>query len=235
MGLDVQQLLRSAAAVATGHFVYKSGKHGPGYVNKEAFATLGATQLFDLYRAVGVSAASGALGFGDERRVAVIGPAYGAIAGALAVACGFEAVARTTRFFPTRTQLDPQDRHVLPQKLIDQISGLPVVISEDIVNAGRTVREVAALVRGLDIGCRVVGAVCVVDRGGQTEETLGVPVYAPLQRIDMTQYDPREYCPLCAEGRPIDLVLGKGKAWVDLFGQPSYPSGMDLSAYPFEG
>jgi len=239
MSIDVQEALAKVQAVMTGHFVYKKGSHGAGYINKEALVGLSAHELHELYKEVGAGAVRNGLNINDalpDRAVAVLGPAYGAIPVALSVAVGLEEWVHNVRFFPARTEVERNEHgkriHALPDKLLALYSGCDLIIVEDIVNNGTTIREVAGLIKSFNSDMNVIGAVSLVDRGGQTAESLGAPQYHPLLRVNMEQHDPREHqCPLCAQGVPINTILGKGGGWVEMFGQPPYPEGTDFSRY----
>ena len=115
-------------------------------------------------------------------------------------------------------------------KLKPNYKGQPFIIIEDIVNNGTTISEVRELFEK-EVGGEILAALCIVDRGGQTSESLGIKQYFPLMRVDMIQHDARNHaCPLCLKGVPINTQLGKGKSWVNLFGQPPYARDTDFSA-----
>lgn len=76
--------------------------------------------------------------------------------------------------------------------------GERVLIVEDVMTTGGSVREVAALVVGS--GARVVGFGFILDRSASTPD-LGAPVRSLLRR-HMEAHEP-DRCPLCAAGVPI--------------------------------
>jgi orotate phosphoribosyltransferase len=72
-----------------------------------------------------------------------------------------------------------------------------VLVLEDVVTTGGSVREVIELVR--KHGGQVVGVAALVDRSnGQVD--FGVPFQA-LISLDVASYDPDD-CPLCRQGIP---------------------------------
>ena len=240
-------LAKSAAMISNDHFVYKAlHNHGGAYIDKEKFAEVGSSNQVEMINKVGSNALGKGLKFPGEEglkypkvlEIGVLAPAYGALFLPLTLGAYFENVTHNIKFFPARSELrpDPKDAnkfiHVIPDKRKSYYEGKGFIIFEDIINEGTTVREVKKLFQN-EVGGNVFAAVCFVDRGGQTAETLGVEQYYPLKRIDMTQFDVRsdEGCPLCKAGKPINTILGKGKAWVEMFGQPPYPPGKDFSAF----
>lgn len=237
MNLEIEKMLANSNTLIDGsHFVYKAGTHGPTYINKEEFAFIGSDNLTWLLREVAFNATGKGIDFGDNSKVGIIGPAYGAIAFVLTIAHALERqYGGQYIFFPARTELvvnkTGKKIHTIPEKLHPAYRGKAFVIAEDIVNNGTTIREVKKIFER-EVNGRIIGVLSIVDRGGQTADSLEVPQYFPLIRIKMKQYDVRkEKCPLCDEGKPINILLGKGKRWVKMFGQPPYPKNTDFSAF----
>ena len=81
--------------------------------------------------------------------------------------------------------------------------GERVLVVEDVVTTGGSVREVAALAAAA--GAEVVGFGFVVDRSGG-EVGLGGPARA-LYSTSIESYEPGE-CPLCAAGGPPAVKPG---------------------------
>lgn len=73
--------------------------------------------------------------------------------------------------------------------------GMKVLVTEDVITTGGSVKEVIEVVKSL--GGEVVGVACLVDRSVGTVD-LGVPLYSLLE-VDVVSYTPEE-CPLCKEG-----------------------------------
>jgi orotate phosphoribosyltransferase len=230
--IEAIAILSSAKAVVDNdHFVYKAGTHGSAYINKERFPFLGARNLENILIEVAQNAVRNGLDLGGETSIGIIGPAMGATPYPLTLAIAFEKLFPELTFFPARTELetdrDGKRTHIIPEKLAADYKDSCFIIFEDIVNNGTTIREVNELFSKIG---RVKAALCIVDRGGQNCQTLGVSQYYPWLRVDMTQYDARD-CPLCKRGTPVNTVLGKGKVWTNLFGQPPYPADKDFSAF----
>lgn len=230
-----EKILASSGATITGdHFVYKAGTHGEAYIDKERFAFMGAANLAEVIEAAAHNFLRNGPDFKGEELVGVLGPAMGAISYSLTMAMALEKIIKIPLiFFPARTELvaDATGKkiHVIPDKLKLRYKKCSFIIFEDIVNNGTTIKEVRKLLEE-DVGARVLGATCIVDRGGQTAESLGVEWYAPLLKVNMVQHQPKD-CPLCKEAKPINTILGKGERWVNLFGQPPYASEKDFVTF----
>ncbi len=78
--------------------------------------------------------------------------------------------------------------------------GAKVVVVEDVVTTGGSVKEVVKLVQGL--GAEVVAVASLVDRSNGAVD-FGVK-YVNLISMEVLSYDPEE-CPICKEGK-IELV-----------------------------
>ena len=77
--------------------------------------------------------------------------------------------------------------------------GERVLIVEDVVTTGGSVREVAQVVK--EAGAEIVGFGFIMDRSREPLNLPG-PTKALLETRDMKTYDP-DTCPLCAEGIPL--------------------------------
>jgi orotate phosphoribosyltransferase len=233
--IDITEMLRVTKAVATGHFVYKARfNHGMAYVDKDMFPYIGASNLVEILEAGAEKALQAGLDLSPYKVVTLLTPAYGAIKLGLPVAAYLE---RQTgvRVFVAETEVERNDQgrriHIIPENQKRRIMGIPAMGQEDIVNDGTTLRETRELAKK-ELNVSMFAALAILDRGSQTAETLGIPFYCPHIRINMEQYDVRTGpCPLCEAGIPIAVDLGKGAEWVNMFGQPPYPTGMDFSPF----
>jgi len=230
-------LLENANAVAEGHFVYKSGFHGPLYINKEVFADLDVLKLWFILQAMTNNAVIlDGLTFEPETVVRVFGPAYGAIVYSMPVAYVLAKHFPNTTFKVARTQLDDDNKHYIPEKLIDSYSDADVYMGvEDIVNSGTTIRELGRLI-DITYGKKLTKAISIANRGGQNAESLLLEQYSTLVDKKFDQWDPRvpEQLRLINALGEINLKLGKGKIWTSHFGPGPYAEGTDFSAFPFE-
>jgi orotate phosphoribosyltransferase len=76
--------------------------------------------------------------------------------------------------------------------------GERVLVVEDVVTTGGSVKELIALLQ--HEGAIVVGVGAIVDRSNGTAD-FGVPFH-PLMSVDVQSWDSPD-CPLCKEGVPI--------------------------------
>ena len=238
----VLEALDEVAAFSQGHFVYKSGLHGDKYIDKERLGKLGGIKMHRILTEVAKNAVyNNGLDFEAKTNILVVCPAYGAIHYSMPICLYLEEFfqRKNVIFRPGRTQiLEKQDgskEHYFPEKLIDiYAESDEFVVVEDIVNMGSTIREVNALTLKT-FGKPVTRAFSIVSRGGQTAKSMGLKEYHPLLDVLLPQYDPRTHEGLAMVNKlgMINTKLGKGKGWVEMFGQPLYAKGKDFSAYPF--
>ncbi len=83
-----------------------------------------------------------------------------------------------------------------------------VVIVEDVLTSGTSVKQVADLVRAHGGYVTAVGAIC--RRGRITAETLGVPFLQALLELDLPTYSTPNNCPLCRADTPLSSEFGHG-------------------------
>jgi orotate phosphoribosyltransferase len=77
--------------------------------------------------------------------------------------------------------------------------GERVLVLEDVVTTGGSVREVISLVK--ELGGVVIGVGSLVDRSGGRVD-FGVP-YKPLLSLDIKTFN-AEDCPMCRKGLPVE-------------------------------
>ena len=85
--------------------------------------------------------------------------------------------------------------------------GQKVLVVEDVVTTGGSVREVIGIVRAA--GGEVVGVGSIVDRTGGKSD-FGVPFKAVVS-LEVESWEP-ENCPLCRAGAPAPVKPGSRKA-----------------------
>ena len=78
------------------------------------------------------------------------------------------------------------------------IDGRRVLVIEDVVTTGGSLKETADLAR--EDGCEVVAVAAIVDRSGDVKPDFGAPFHRLLQ-VQVTSWPPED-CPLCAKGLP---------------------------------
>jgi orotate phosphoribosyltransferase len=189
-------ILAEARAMITGsHVVYTSGKHGSAYVNKDAVYPSTA-RVAELCRFLADAAA-------PHRPEVVCGPAMGGIILAQWTGhhLGLPAIyaEKTAGGMALRRGYD---------KLV---AGRRVLVVEDILNTGGSIRETIAAVR--EAGGDVVAAAALVNRGGVTAADVGAPQLVALLDVALDAWDP-DACPLCRDSVPINTDVGKGREFL---------------------
>ncbi len=187
---EVYDLLVETGAIMTGHFKLSSGLHSPHYVEK--FNVLQRPEYTEkLCRAL-------AEHFKDAQIETVVGPMTGGIllAHETGKALGTRAI------FTERV-----DGEMTFRRGFTLHEGERVLIVEDVVTTGGSVREVIDVVKSF--GGVPVAVGLLVDRSGGKSDFGGVPNFA-LLHMDVETYEP-ENCPLCREGVPLTKRGSTGK------------------------
>ncbi len=180
----VTEILKEAGVLLEGHFLLTSGRHSNRYL-----------QCAKIFRNTKYSeelcAALAELYKNNDIQL-VIGPAMGAVQMAYEVSRNFDC----ENFF---TERDADGKMVLRRGFVIE-KGQRVLVVEDVVTTGGSVKEVIELVE--EAGGIVAGVGSIVDRtGGKID--FGVPFKA-VYSADVTSWEADE-CPLCKEGK-IELV-----------------------------
>jgi len=181
MSSNVEEIFRKAGAILEGHFLLTSGLHSPTYWEK--FKILQYPNYTEqLCRLITNH-------FQKEAIQVVAGPTTGGIilafeaARQLGVRGIFAEKEGPSRMFRRGFSISP---------------GEQVLIIDDILTTGSSIREVMAAVN--EQGGRIVGIGVLVDRSQQKVE-FGVPLFSCLRSKTVT-YPPQD-CPLCAAKIPI--------------------------------
>ena len=195
---DLQILSSVGAVITDSHIVYKSGKHGSVYVNKDAvYAHTAKTSrlCIDI-----------ALLFADEDVDVVVAPAIGGvilsqwIAYHLSSMRGSEVLSVYAEKF--------EDTFVIKRGYDKLLSGKNVLVVEDVLTTGGSVKKVIEVTRS--VGGNVIGLGALFNRGGVTsEDVANVPKLVSLIDMEFDMWDEAD-CPLCKEGVPINTDIGKG-------------------------
>ena len=179
---DILQTFRQAGALLEGHFLLSSGWHSPKYLQ----CALVLQDPAQAERLCGRLARA----FADDRVEVVIGPAIGGIVVAYELARALGAQALFAEREDGRMRLR-RGFHLEP--------GRRVLLAEDVVTTGGSLREVLALAR--EAGAEIVGVAALVDRTSGRDPAFGVPLTA-LVTLDVPTHLPEE-CPLCRRGVPL--------------------------------
>lgn len=180
---DLMALFEERGAFLKGHFLLSSGYHSSHYF-----------QCALLFQDPALGARLGVLVAGlfpGAKVQAVLGPAIGGILLAYEVARAFEVRA----LFAER---DLSSGKMSLRRGLHLARGNQVLLVEDVLTTGESIREVLDLVG--EAGAVPVGIGALVDRSGGTLE-FPCPSRALLS-VPVARYRPEE-CPLCHEGIPM--------------------------------
>jgi orotate phosphoribosyltransferase len=191
------EILAEAGAVITGsHVVYTSGRHGSAYVNKDAVYPH-TDRVSELCRLLADAAR-------HTRPEVVCGPALGGIILAQWTGHHLGALAVYAEKLP--------DGGLGLRRGYDRlVARRRVLVVEDVLNTGESVRKAVAAVRAA--GGEVVAVAALCNRGGVTAAHLGVPTVISLVELSLDSWDAAA-CPLCRERVPIDTRIGKGREFL---------------------
>lgn len=215
---EVYETLASVDAIMQGHFVYASGRHGPGYINKDA--------VYPHIDKISALCREIAERHKYDQIDVVVGPELGGIIIAILVAYHLRDMSpRMVMPVPAEKERvsipDPEGmgrncfvetgRFVFKRGYDKLLPGRRCLFVEDILNTGGSASE------GLDAvqraGGRIVSAAALVNRGGVTAEMLGVPKLEALFHINMETFA-EDDCPQCGSNVPVNLDVGKGAAFL---------------------
>ncbi|MEW6097538.1 MAG: orotate phosphoribosyltransferase [bacterium] len=178
---NIISLLLKTGGLLRGHFLLSSGLHSPQYLQ--------CALVLQYPKRAAHLAQELAKKFSKEDVEVVIGPALGGIVIAYEVARALE----TRALFAERVEEKMQLRRGFK---INQ--GERVLVVEDVITTGGSVKEVIELVNKL--GGVVVGVGALIDRS-QGKTNLGVPLKT-LANLNIETYS-KETCPLCNQGLPL--------------------------------
>lgn len=181
MTSEAEKILEKAGALMKGHFLLTSGRHSPAYWEK--FRVL----QFPSY--TGQLCRQIARHFWKDGIQVVAGPTTGGII------LAFE-VGRQLGVRGIFAEREGQERAFRRGFTIGP--GERVLIVDDVLTTGKSVREVMAAVSRLRGA--IVGIGVLVDRSEQSPD-FGVPLFSCHRAV--TQTYPPEGCPLCAAGIPL--------------------------------
>jgi orotate phosphoribosyltransferase len=186
---DVMKMLEETQAVLHGHFLLTSGLHSPMYVEKfnvlqhPKYTEKLCQEIAARYKDAGIEL--------------VVGPTTG----------GILLAHETGKALGTRAIFTERENGKMTLKRGFTIpEGCKVLVVEDIVTTGGSVKEVMEVVRAH--GGVVAGVGLLVDRSGG-KVNFGVRTEA-LLHLNVPTYKP-EACPLCKEGKPLTKRGSTGK------------------------
>lgn len=209
---ETLRILRDSHAILEDdHFVYDSGLHGSGWIDKDAiYPHTERTERLCRLLAEAVRSLQAEIVCGPATGGLVISQWTAHALGALSVFCDHGAQAEAGAL---------AGRFVLRRGYDRMVAGRRVLVVDDIVNTGLSVRETTAAVRAA--GGNVVGIGALVNRGSVDAAGLGVDAFPHLLEFRIPSW-PEAECPLCREGRPVNVRYAHG---ADYFARRQVPSG----------
>lgn len=200
----VLRILSGNKAVITGsHIVYTSGKHGSAYINKDA--------VYPYTSDTSILCEMLAHEFKSDDIEVVIAPAVGGVILSQWTSHHLRPLVHREVLGVYADKTD--DGNFIIKRGYDKlIDGARVLVVEDVINTGGSVKKVIEVVRACGGDVIGVGALC--NRGGITAQGLGVPKLIALMEVKLQMWDEAD-CPLCEQGVPINTDVGKGRAFLD--------------------
>jgi orotate phosphoribosyltransferase len=196
-------LTEADAILDNDHFVYVSGDHGSGWIDKDAIYPH-TERLERLCRDM----ADIVRGWGVE---VVCGPATGGLLVAEWTAHELGVLSIFAEHDPAPEGHAIRGRFTLRRGYDQVVAGKRVLVVDDIVNTGLSLRQTAEAVGGA--GAQVVGAACLVSRGNVDAAGLGVARYVYLLEYKIPAW-PASACPLCQAGVPVNTRYAHGREYL---------------------
>ncbi len=177
----LKQILEETSALCKGHFKLSSGLHSDTYLQCARI-----TQYPDFTAEIGVAIAEK---FKPYRADVVVGPAVGGIILAY----------ETGRALKVRSLFAERVDGIMQLRRGFSISpGQKILVIEDVITTGGSVKEVIEMVQNLD-GI-VTGVGSIIDRSGATVKF--DCLFKSLLTLEVDIYQP-ENCPLCRQQIPL--------------------------------
>ena len=197
-------LKKTGAIVSDSHFVYISGKHAKLYVNKD--------YIFPHIKHISRIGEIIAQKYKDSPVDVVAGPSMGGIILSQWTAYHL-GLLKDEEILSVYTEKQPDKDQIFTRGYGQFVKGKNVLVVEDIVTTGGSVKKVIASVE--KEGGKVVAACSIVNKDpvNINPEFIGVP-FDYLTIVDVDVYDEKG-CPLCKKGISINTTLGHGKKFLE--------------------
>jgi orotate phosphoribosyltransferase len=202
----LQVFVDLGAIIRDSHFVYTSGRHSSVYINKDA--------LYLHSEAISMLCREMARPYFSVRVDVVVGPVLGGVVLSQWVAHHLNSqrtTGETLAIYAEKSDDDADKKFMFPRGYDRYIPGQNVLIVEDILTTGGSVRQIVDLVRRHGGSVSGVSALC--NRGNVQAGDIGdVPIHSLLE-LSLQTYSAEE-CPFCQQRIPINSELGKGRAFL---------------------
>ena len=186
------------------HFVHISGLHLNMWLNKDA--------IFPHVRQVQRLTHLLARRVVDQRVELVCGPAIGGLVVSEWLAHELGAMCAFAEHDPAPAPGELRGRFVLRRGYDQLVSGRRVLVVDDAVTTGHSIREVIEAVRAA--GGKVVAGASLIFTGNFAPEALGLDAFFYLYHFPRPPMWKASECPLCRDGVPINTRFGHGAEFV---------------------
>ena len=192
------------AIITDSHLVYTSGRHGSAYVNKDAIYPH--TEFTsDLCRIIAEQ-------LPEDGIEVVVAPAVGGVILSQWVAFHLSKLTGRQVLGLYAEKSESGDAFVIKRGYDRMIPGRRVLLVEDVLTTGGSIKKVGEVVRTLK--GNIIGVAAICNRGAVTVEDLGgVPKLSAIMNVTLDSWSEEE-CPLCAQGVPINTDVGKGREFL---------------------
>jgi orotate phosphoribosyltransferase len=204
---EARRILEESDAILHGdHFVYISGDHGDGWIDKDAIFphTARVARLAELLVET----------IGDREIDVVCGPATGGLivsqwtAHHLGVPSVFAEHGKEQGYDPRAAHPGPLRPPFLLKRGYDRlVAGKRVLVVDDVINTGESVAETGAAVKTAGGEVRTVAALC--SRGNAGPAEVRCEDYVWLVEVQIPSW-PAADCELCRRGVPINTRFAHG-------------------------
>jgi orotate phosphoribosyltransferase len=197
-------LAECRAVLSDDHFVYISGDHGSGWIAKDViFVDLKRVRRLGQLLAEAVRSCDAEI---------VCGPATGGLIVAQWTACELGLPAVFAEHEVLRASGELRGKFGLHRGYDRLVAGRRVLVVDDVVNTGLSVRQTVNAVSAA--GGEVIAVGALVDRGNVAAEDLGVSDYVYLLQVSIPDWTAAE-CPLCRQGVPVNIQYAHGQDFLD--------------------
>lgn len=188
------------AIIKDSHIVYTSGKHGSAYVNKDAIYP-----HTDITRELTKAMAQS---FADQGVDVVVAPVVGGVILSQWVAYHLSEIENKKVLGVYAEKTADASGFELRRGYAKLVEGKKVLVVEDILNTGGSVKKVVDMLKPLQ--AKVIGVAAICNRGNVKPEDVGAPMLKSLLNISLEAWNPED-CPLCVQKIPVNTEVGKGK------------------------
>lgn len=199
----LETLAKVGAIITNSHIVYTSGRHGDSYVNKDA--------IYPHTDVVSTLCERIAREFLSANVEAVAAPAVGGVILSQWTAHHLSRLSGKPVVGVYAEKEADSDKFVLKRGYDKLITNRRVLILEDVLTTGGSVKKVVEICEKLPAQVVGIGALC--NRGNLSAEMLGVKNFFALVKVDLGSWEEND-CPLCKNHVPINVDVGKGREFI---------------------